>query len=368
MSNSKRERKAYKQNTNIRGRNYIPAHSLSNDLRTLIITSIEENGGNVLTGEIPYGILSQVADRLKVANSTVRKVWDQNCCYGTVDPLPHVGGRQPILADHDVQYVEFLKREKPSITQNEIKQKLMQNANVNISCATVGRTITYRLSEEKWTYKKMVRPSKERFTVPNLMYTQAYIDVLHQADPYKLKFFDESGFKLPDVGNPVYGHAPISEKAVEIQNRCQTKNMTLNLVVGLNGLYADVINGASNTQNYLEFWDDAATYGQNFDASPILSAGDMVVVDNCPTHRNAGGRALAHFLHNMGIEYVFTPSYSPDLNVAELVFGKLKCLMHNEPYQSICKANMEYAIFSALQEITISDIRGFFKKVGYLNI
>ena len=83
--------------------------------------------------------------------------------------------------------------------------------------------------------------------------------------------------------------------------------MTLNLVVRLNGLYADVVNGASNTQNYLEFWNDAATYGQNTDGSPILSAGDIVIVDNCATHRNTGGRALAHFLHDIGIEYAFTP-------------------------------------------------------------
>lgn len=352
----------------MRGRSYISAQSLSNDLRRLIIASIKEMGGNVLTGEIPYGVLSKVAEQFKVANTTVRNIWDHTSCHGTVDPLPSRRGRQRALDDHDVQYVEYLKTEKPSLSLNEIKHKLLQNANVNVSIPTVSRTITHRLSEEKWTHKKLMTPSKERFTVPNLMYTQAYIDVLHQADPYKLKCFDESGFKLPNIGNALYGHAPVSERAVEIQSRTQTKNMTLNLVVGLNGLYADVVNGASNTQNYLEFWHDAATYGQNTDGSPILSAGDIVVVDNCATHRNTGGRALAHFLHNMGIEYVFTPSYSPDLNVAEFVFGKLKCLMHNEPYQSMCKNNMEHAIFNSLQEITVSDIRGFFQKVGYLNI
>ena len=54
-------------------------------------------------------------------------------------------------------------------------------------------------------------------------------------------------------------------------------------------------------------------------------------------------------------------------NVAESVFGKLKCLLHNESYQSICRDNMEQAIFTSLG-IRVSEIRGFFQKVGHLNI
>ena len=204
--------------------------------------------------------------------------------------------------------------------------------------------------------------------MPNLRYTQAYVDVLHQRNPYKLIFFDEAGFKLPDVGNPTHGHAPSGERAVEVQSRGQTRNMTLNLAVGLCGLYVDVVCGASNTQNYLESWEDAATYGENFDGTAFLSAGNTVVVDNCATHRNAGDRALSHFLQNIGVDFVYTPSYSPDMNVAEFVFGKMECLMKFEPYRTMCRTNMETAIFNVLEEITVSDIRGFFQKVGYLNV
>lgn len=154
MSNSKTQRKACVENTNMRGRSYISAQSLSNDLRRLIIASIKEMGGNVLTGEIPYGVLSKVAEQFKVANTTVRNIWDHTSCHGTVDPLPSRRGRQRALDDHDVQYVEYLKTEKPSLSLNEIKHKLLQNANVNVSIPTVSRTITHRLSEEKWTHKK----------------------------------------------------------------------------------------------------------------------------------------------------------------------------------------------------------------------
>ena len=175
----------------------------------------------------------------------------------------------------------ILKRERPSVSHNEVKQRLEQNANVTVSIPTISRAVNHRLSDGGWTFKKLVRTAKERFTMPNLRYTQAYVDVLHQRNPYKLIFFDEAGFKLPDVGNPTHGHAPSGERAVEVQSRGQTRNMTLNLAVGLCGLYADVVCGASNTQNYLEFLEDAATYGENFDGTAFLSAGNTVVVDNC---------------------------------------------------------------------------------------
>lgn len=362
MSNSK----PYDENR--RGRKFVNGQSCSNDVRNLIITALIEKGADEITGKVPRGVYTQVAQQLMVSNSTVTNIWNIYCCYGSVDPLPHAGGKPRKLGDQEVQYIEFLKRERPSVSLNEMQRRLEQNANVTVSAPVLSRTLNHRLSDGTWTYKKLVRTAKERFTVPNLRYTQAYVDVLHQRNPYKLIFFDEAGFKLPDVGNPTHGHAPVGHRAVEIQSRVQTRNMTLNLAVGLCGLYADVVCGASNTQNYLEFWDDAATYGENFDDTAFLSAGNTVVVDNCATHRNAGGRALSHFLQNIGVDYVFTPSYSPDMNVAEFVFGKLKCLMKAEPYRTMCRENMENAIFNVLAEITANDIRGFFRKVGYLNV
>ena len=85
----------------------------------------------------------------------------------------------------------------------------------------------------------------------------------------------------------------------------------------------------SHDTAHLEFLGDAATYDENFDGTAFISASNTVVVDNCAAciHRNVGGRALSNFLQNFGVDYVYTPSYSPDMNVAEFVFGKLKKLM-----------------------------------------
>ena len=61
----------------------------------------------------------------------------------------------------------------------------------------------------------------------------------------------------------------------------QTRNMTINLAAGLLGFHADVVCGASNTQNYLRW-----IYGVHFDRTTFISAGYTVIVVNCATHRN----------------------------------------------------------------------------------
>ena len=50
----------------------------------------------------------------------------------------------------------------------------------------------------------------------------------------------------------------------------------------------------------------------------------MIVDDNAAIHRYHGGQAVASWLNDMGIAVVYTPVRSPEFNVAELVFNKIK--------------------------------------------
>ena len=47
---------------------------------------------------------------------------------------------------------------------------------------------------------------------------------------------------------------------------------------------------------------------------PILEVGGIVVVDNLAAHHGEGERALRSFLKDLGMELIFLPVYSPDLN------------------------------------------------------
>ena len=68
------------------------------------------------------------------------------------------------------------------------------------------------------------------------MYTQLYLDYLSDKDPATVKFFDESGFQLPDAGHRNFGFLPIGEECVDVRRYPFTTNRTLNFLVGLDGV------------------------------------------------------------------------------------------------------------------------------------
>jgi transposase len=58
--------------------------------------------------------------------------------------------------------------------------------------------------------------------------------------------------------------------------------------------------------------------------APTLRTGDIVIMDNLPSHKRAAARKL---IEAAGAELRFRPPYSPDLNPIEMAFSKLKALL-----------------------------------------
>ena len=145
----------------------------------------------------------------------------------------------------------------------------------------------------------------------------------------------------------------------------KTPNLTLNLLIGMEGvLYANIVHGATDTAEFLYFFNEAAD-GYTDSGVPVLQPGDIVVVDNCPTHHNNGGRVLSLFLDNLGVEYIFTPKYSPEMNPAEFAFNYIKAVLRKPEYTDMVHKNLEYAIFHVLNGITSASAAGFLKIAGY---
>jgi putative transposase len=72
---------------------------------------------------------------------------------------------------------------------------------------------------------------------------------------------------------------------------------------------------------------DAPINGERFLAClgqflvPILKRNDIVVLDNLGSHK---GKALRNAIKAAGADLLFAPKYSPDLNLIEQAFAKLK--------------------------------------------
>ena len=65
---------------------------------------------------------------------------------------------------------------------------------------------------------------------------------------------------------------------------------------------------------------------------PTLAAGDIVVMDNLPAHKNPMVRLI---VEAAGAELRYLPAYSPDLNPIEQAFSKLKAHLRKAQERSI---------------------------------
>ncbi len=343
-----------------KGHLYQRGKSLQNDLRSLIIDEIVNEGGDIVNGYFP-GNFATIASKFRVKYDTVVKIWRQFVANNDHErPKPRSAG-VTILQTHDLDFIELLKTGKPSLTSGELLNEVNEYCDIpgGVSTVTINRAVRNCMHEGKWSRKRMTRPAAEKFTDDNIAYCQAFIDYVSTVDPYRLKFFDETGLKLPNVANPNYGHSLVGERCVEISRNVQSPNITLNLLCGLqNIMYANTVRGATNTVGFLQFFHEAS---QNFqpDGRPILEYGDHIIMDNCATHRFLGGEILGEWLDDIGCVLVYLPTYSPELNPIELVFNKLNTVLHRVEYQDLLRDNLHVAVYEALKQITPSDMRGF---------
>ena len=64
-----------------------------------------------------------IANELNVSSATVSKIWKNYCETGSLSPLKHRGGNPSHLSIGDLELIEVLKRQKPSITRAEVMAK-----------------------------------------------------------------------------------------------------------------------------------------------------------------------------------------------------------------------------------------------------
>ncbi|XP_076085963.1 uncharacterized protein LOC143056700 [Mytilus galloprovincialis] len=350
------------------GREYLAGKATGRDMRSLIVQEIIEAGANLKTGEVPRGVYTKIADKFKINRQSVTNFWKRYVSEGSISQKKKektmLGRRK--LNEPDVRLIEFIKKENPSITARELKDKLLRYspASANVDVSTIYRTMARDLD---FTFKRLHRPSGDRFTPRNMRYTQAYLDFCQTKRPHQIKFMDESGFKLVTT-NRNYGHSKKGEQCIEIGRFIEGANLTLNCLIGLDCvLYFNFVDGPSNSERYLNFWHEASLSQDCYDR-PTFLPGDLIIVDNCAIHHNQSERILNTFFNMQGIDYGFLPVYSPDLNPIEICFSKIKTVIKQERFKELVSKNLKLAVIKAIQEINQSDIQGFYRHTGYFNV
>lgn len=166
-----------------------------------------------------------------------------------------------------------------------------------------------------------------------------------------LVFIDETGAKTNMVR--LYGRAPRGRRLKASAPFGHWMTTTFVGTLRCDQITAPcVFNGPMNGPCFL-------AYVEHFLAS-ILRKGDVVVMDNLPSHKVAGVREA---IERTGASLRYLPAYSPDFNPIEQAFAKLKALLRKaaaRTFEALIKA-----IADALAEFTPQECANYITNSGY---
>jgi transposase len=167
----------------------------------------------------------------------------------------------------------------------------------------------------------------------------------------RLLFIDETG-AATDMARR-YGRCPRGQRLVSAVPWGHWKTTTFVAALRVGGIAAPcVLDGPMDGPSF-------RAYVEQF-VVPILRHGDIVMMDNLPSHKVAGIREA---IEAAGAELRYLPSYSPDFNPIEQFFAKLKALLRKAAARTIDA--LIAAIADALTKISPQECANYLANQGY---
>jgi transposase len=151
----------------------------------------------------------------------------------------------------------------------------------------------------------------------------------------------------------LYGHAKTNERENDHVPDVRSERTSVVASIHLNGKQsAMTFKGTLNGQVFAVYVEQCL--------APMLSLGDIVVMDNLSSHKVKG--AIDPILAK-GATVLYLPSYSPDFNPIELSWSKMKSMLGKLKARTV--EEMKEAMKIALDCFTKSDIENWFSHCGY---
>ncbi|MBB4000890.1 transposase [Aureimonas pseudogalii] len=183
------------------------------------------------------------------------------------------------------------------------------------------------------------------------MRRQAWFEGQIDLDPAKLVFIDETGLSTKMAR--LRGRAPCGERCRSGVPHGHWKTTTFTGALRLSGMTAPfVYDGAMNGRVFLAYVVQVLV--------PTLSPGDVVIMDNLPTHKIDGVRIA---IEAAGASLRFLPPYSPDFNPIENAFAKLKALLRARGERTI--DTLWRAVGDLVPAFTPNECANCFRAAGY---
>ena len=130
-----------------------------------------------------------------------------------------------------------------------------------------------------------------------------------------LVFLDESGVNTNLTR--LYGRAHSSQRAVDHAPLNTPQTTTVLSSIRLDGEKAfTTYQGGTTGERFVQYLKETLL--------PTLRPGDIVVMDNMPSHHV---KAVREILEAKGMKVLYLPPYSPDLNPIEKMWSKMKAIL-----------------------------------------
>ena len=180
---------------------------------------------------------------------------------------------------------------------------------------------------------------------------QAWFDAQPDLDPEKLIFIDETGASTKMAR--LRGRAKRGERCRAAIPHGHWKTTTFTAGLRLASLSAPMLlDGPMDGDAFRAYVTHVLV--------PELTPGDIVVMDNLPSHKVTGMRLA---IEAAGATLLYLPPYSPDLNPIEMAFSKLKAILRQTAARTI--DDLWDVIARSLGKFTPEECQNYFVAAGY---
>lgn len=167
----------------------------------------------------------------------------------------------------------------------------------------------------------------------------------------RLRFLDEAG--ATTVLKRLYARALGGGRTTEAVPRNDGQSTSMIATLGVDGVEAPMlIEGSVDTLVFNAYCEQIL--------QPTLKTGDIIVLDNLGAHRAS---RIEEITASCGAQVLWLPPYSPDFSPIELMWSKVKAYL--KKVKARTQTELEKAIAEALETITLSDCRNWFRHCGY---
>ncbi|XWN29806.1 MAG: IS630 family transposase [Devosia sp.] len=309
--------------------------AFSNDLRVRLVKAVEAGGSR-----------REVAARFDVSPSAVIKLMQRVRATGSVEPAKVGGYRKPVLIGYEAAIAELVEANK-GITLVELTEAIAKIGGPKVHLSTMWQMLR-RLG---LSHKKSRLRAAEQDRPDVAKARGRWRTVLPFMDAGRFVFLDETGVSTKMVRTR--GWALKGDRLVDAAPFGHWQTTTFLAGLRADGIAAPlVLSGPIKGRVF-------KAYVEQF-LVPVLSPGDVVVMDNLPAHKAAGVREA---IEGAGASLVYLPPYSPDFNPIEQAFAKLKALLRKAAART--RDDLWDTIGRLLDAFTPEECRNYLANCGY---